>query len=276
MESTPAKSPALLTLILLSGLSIVSLTMFLPSLANIARTFETDYALINLSIAGYAGMTAIVQLIVGPLSDRYGRRPVMLWALLVFSVASVGCLFAQNVWAFLGFRLLQAAVISGYAISVAVVRDTYSAEKSASLIGYITAVSAIAPMLGPMIGGALDDLFGWRSNFVVFTSAGIFMFFICWIDLRETNMSASTTFRLQMRSYQELVQSKRFWGYSLCMAFCNAAFYVFLGGAPLLAKSVFNVSTSEVGFYMGTTTVGFVLGSFLAGRFAADYRLTTT
>ena len=249
--------------------------MFLPSLANIANAFDADYALINLSIAGYAGMTAIVQLIAGPLSDRFGRRPVMLGALGIFILASLGCFLAEDVWVFLGFRLLQSAVISGYAISMAVVRDTNTTEKSASLISYITAVSAIAPMIGPVIGGTLDELFGWRSSFAAFAVMGVAMLAICWIDLQETNSQNSSIKASRLSVYGELVQSRRFWGYSLCMAFCNGSFYVFLGGVPLVAKSVFEVSTAELGFYMGTITVGFIIGSLITGRLITKHALTT-
>src|SRR2546429_9345667 len=108
MPEKAAAPPALMTLIVLSGLSVVSLNMFLPSLANIASEFQADYALVNLCIAGYAAVSCVLQLVMGPLSDRVGRRrPVILAALLLFLVASLGCLLASNVWVFLTFRLMQ-------------------------------------------------------------------------------------------------------------------------------------------------------------------------
>ena len=113
-----AIAPRLFTLIVLSGLSVLSLNMFLPSLSNIAMDFAAPYALANLAIAGYAGATAILQLIVGPLSDRFGRRPVMLAALVIFCLASVGCLLAADVWTFLLFRMMQAAIISGVHVRI--------------------------------------------------------------------------------------------------------------------------------------------------------------
>jgi MFS family permease len=98
--------PRLFTLVLLSGLSVVSLNMFLPSLSNIAEEFQADYAFVNLSIAGYAGMTAVLQLVMGPLSDRFGRRLVVLAALVIFVLASLGCLLATDIWTFLVFRMM--------------------------------------------------------------------------------------------------------------------------------------------------------------------------
>jgi Bcr/CflA subfamily drug resistance transporter len=267
--------PRLFTLVLLSGLSVVSLNMFLPSLSNIAEEFQADYAFVNLSIAGYAGMTAVLQLVMGPLSDRFGRRPVVLAALVIFVLASLGCLLATDIWTFLVFRMMQGAIISGYAVSLAIIRDSAPAQKAASLMGYVAMAWAVAPMLGPMFGGALDELFGWRASFWAFFGFGGVVLGLCWVDLGETNKAPSETFMQQFRSYPELFRSRSFWGYALCMAFSTGAFYIFLGGAPLVAATVLEMSPATLGFYMGTITAGFVLGSFLSGRFAARHALTT-
>ena len=271
----PATPPRLSTLVLLSALSVVSLNMFLPSLSNIAEEFQADYALVNLSIAGYAGMTAVLQLVMGPLSDRFGRRPVILAALVIFVLASLGCLLATEIWIFLLFRMMQGAIISGYAVSLAIIRDSAPAQKAASLMGYVAMAWAVAPMLGPMFGGALDELFGWRASFWAFFGFGGAVLGLCWVDLGETNKSPSETFVKQFRSYPELLRSRPFWGYALCMAFSTGAFYIFLGGAPLVAATVLEMSPATLGFYMGTITAGFVLGSFLSGRFAARHALAT-
>jgi Bcr/CflA subfamily drug resistance transporter len=267
--------PRLFTLVLLSGLSVVSLNMFLPSLSNIAEEFQADYAFVNLSIAGYAGMTAVLQLVMGPLSDRFGRRLVVLAALVIFVLASLGCLLATDIWTFLVFRMMQGAIISGYAVSLAIIRDSAPAQKAASLMGYVAMAWAVAPMLGPMFGGALDELFGWRASFWAFFGFGGAVLCLCWVDLSETNKTPSETFMQQFRSYPALFRSRSFWGYALCMAFSTGAFYIFLGGAPLVAATVLEMSPATLGFYMGTITAGFVLGSFLSGRFAARHALTT-
>ncbi len=249
--------------------------MFLPSLSSIAADFEARYALVNLSIAGYAAMTAVLQLLMGPLSDRFGRRPVILSGLVIFCLASVGCLLATDIVSFVVFRMMQAAIISGYTVSLAVIRDCSGAQKAASLMGYIAMAYAVAPMLGPMFGGALEELFGWRASFWAFLCFGLTVLGLCWFDLRETNKTPSKTLLQQLRSYPELFGSRRFWGYALCMAFSTGGFYAFLGGAPLVASVLFEISAAELGVYMGSITGGFVFGSFLAGRFAARHALTT-
>ncbi len=275
MFSAAVTPPRIITLILLTGLSTLSLNMFLPSLSNIAETFQADYTVVSLSIAGYLGMTSVLQIILGPLSDRFGRRPVLLVTLVIFTLASLGCVWAANIWIFLAFRMLQAAIISGAALSPAVIRDMVSTQQAASLLGYVSMAMAIAPMLGPMFGGGLDELFGWRASFVAFTAIGIVVFGLCWVDLGETNDRPSETFTKQFQIYPELFKSRRFWGYSLCMAFSTGAFYAFLAGAPLVTKALFSMSAGTLGIYLGTITLGFFLGSFLSGRYASHYSLTT-
>lgn len=274
MFSAAATPPRLSTLVLLSGLSVLSLNMFLPSLSNIAETFQADYALVNLSVAGYLVVTAVLMLIMGPLSDRFGRRPVILAGLVIFIMASLGCALAPNVWLFLAFRMFQGAVIAG-ALSPAVIRDMVPPQAAASQIGYVAMAMAVAPMLGPMFGGLLDELFGWRASFVVFIALGSAVLALCWSDLGETNKAPSETFMTQFTTYPALLRSRRYWGYALCMAFSTGGFYIFLSGSPLVAGSELKLSTASLGFYMGTITGGFAVGSFLSGRYAKRFALTT-
>jgi MFS transporter, DHA1 family, multidrug resistance protein len=276
MISAASAPPRLFTLVLLSGLSVVSLNMFLPSLPNIAADFQAGYGLLaSMSIAGYAGMTTVLQLLIGPLSDRFGRRPVILVSLVIYILGSLGCLLATDVWTFLLFRTIQAAIISGFALSRVIIRDTEPAQKAAGLMGYLSIAWAIAPMLAPMLGGTLDLLFGWRANFIAFLVFGAAVLALCWLDLGETNKNPSETFTKQFKSFPGLFRSWPFWGYSLCMAFSMGALYAFLAAAPLVATAVLRMSPATLGIYMGSTAAGFILGSFVAGRFAAYYPLTT-
>ena len=267
--------PHMITLVVLTGLSLVSLNMFAPSLAHMAAEFQVDYGLMSLSIAGYLAMTAVLQIIMGPLSDRFGRRPVLLIGMALFTVASVGCWLATDFWLFLAFRMVQGAVIAGSALSRAVVRDMLEPREAASMMGYISSAMAIAPMLGPMLGGALDGAFGWRADFAAFALFGIGVFALCWFDLGETNLTKSETFSKQFGTYPELLASRRFWGYSACSAFSIGSFYAFLAGAPLVAATVLHLSPETLGFSMGLITLGFFVGTFISARISARYALTT-
>lgn len=267
--------PHLLTLILLTGFSPLSLNMFMPSLTGIAVDLETDFATVSWSISGYLAITAVVQLIVGPLSDRIGRRPVLLVTVLVFAVSSVGCVLSQDIGTFLFFRMLQGGVTAGYTLSMAIVRDTRSEGQAVSLIGYIGMSMALAPMLGPVVGGVLDTAFGWRATFVFYAASGFILFVICWFDLGETRRINRNQPDAAPAKTSALMREPLFWAYSLCSAFTVGAFYIFLTGVPLVAMAAFSVSTAELGIYIGTITLGFMFGGFIAGRYGARFKLTT-
>lgn len=266
--TSPRTPPSIATLILLTGATTLSLNMFLPSLVNIAAEFEADYALVSTSIAGYLVATAVLQVIIGPLSDRYGRRPVMLWAVAIFAAASLGCLLAQDIWTFLIFRMAQGAIITGGALARVIVRDTRDPAEAIGLIGYISMAMAIAPMLGPMVGGVLDEVAGWRASFALYTLVGFALLAVVWFDLGETNAAPSATFKRQFAAWPHLFRSGEFWAYSGCVAFSTGAFFAFIAGVPLVATALFDVSPGLIGVYMGSITGGFFCGSFVAARMA--------
>ncbi len=270
--STP---PRLITLVVLTALSVLTLNIFLPSLAAMAEDFEADYALMTFAVAGYLAVTGCLMLLAGPLSDRFGRRPVVLVALIVFVVASVGCSLAEDIWVFLAFRVLQGAVISGWTVSTAIIRDTSEPQEAASRIGYVSMAMAVAPMLGPVLGGLLDGLFGWRSIFWLMSALGLLVFTLVWFDLGETNKTRSETLAKQIRTYPSLLAHPTFWGFALCLAFTTGAFYSFLAGAPLVAREVLGISAAELGVYLGSITGGYFVGSFLSGRLSKGFALTT-
>lgn len=272
----PARTPpSLLTLILSSGLAVLSLNMFLPSLAKIAADFGVPYALANLSIAGYLVVLVGLQILFGPLSDRFGRRPVMLWSTVLFVIASVGCLLAETIWVFLAFRMLQGSIVAGQILSRAAIRDMYPPKEAASKLGYVTMAMALAPMLGPMLGGVLDMVFGWRASFALYTGMGALLLVLVWGDMGETNTQPSATFAKQLSSYPELFASRRFWGYSLCAAFAIGGFYAFITGAPIVASAWYDLSPAALGVGIGIITAGFFVGNFVTGRLAMRVPLNT-
>lgn len=268
------RPPKLLTLTLLCALSVLPLNVFLPSLAHIARDFETEYVLVSLSLAGYAAVAVVLELIMGPMSDRFGRRPIVIVSLVLFTVGSIGCALAPDIVSFLAFRSLQAAITSCYPVSMAIIRDTAGREQTASRIGYAAMIWALAPMIGPALGGLVDEAIGWRAIFWSLALAGFSMLTVCWIQLVETNKTRSGTIAQQFRAYPALFSAPRFWAYALCMGFSVGTVYAFLAGAPFVA-SKFNVSSAALGLFIGSITAGFVFGSFLSGRCAGRYSLTS-
>jgi MFS transporter, DHA1 family, multidrug resistance protein len=264
-RSTP---PHIATLILIAGLAALSLNIFLPSLTAMATHFGVDYGLMQLSVAAYLGMTAILQLIIGPISDRFGRRPVLLAATFIFTLATIGAIYAPNFTIFILCRLIQATIASGFAIGRAVVRDMVPPEKAASMIGYVTMGMSLVPMVGPAIGGTLDGAFGWQGSFWLLAIGGALVFALLWADLGETATRRSTSFAAQVRAYPALFRSQRFWAYCLAAATASGAFFAFLGGAPYVGDTFYGMDSATLGAYFAAPAIGYMLGNFASGRFA--------
>jgi DHA1 family bicyclomycin/chloramphenicol resistance-like MFS transporter len=263
--------PHILTLILLAGMSACVMNMFLPSLPAMATHFDTDYAVMQLSVAIYLGFSAILQIFVGPISDKFGRRPVILWGLGIFMAATVGCINAPNIETFLTFRMMQAAIATSMVLSRAAVRDMYAQDQAASMIGYVTMGMAVVPMISPAIGGVLDEWFGWQSVFWALFILGGATMILAWGDMGETALPTTKSLTAQFREYPELLRSPRFWGYALAASFSSGAFFAYLGGAPFVGQQVFGMSPAMLGFYFGAPAVGYFLGNFLTGRYATRF-----
>jgi len=260
--------PHLATLILLAGLAALAMNIFLPSLPGMAAWFGVPYGLMQLSVSLYLGFSAVLQLVIGPLSDRYGRRPVILWGVGLFLVATVGTLIAPNAMIFLIFRMMQAVVATGIVLSRAVVRDMVADAQAASMIGYLTMGMSLVPMIGPMIGGVLDEQFGWQANFGLLLVLGGVVMALTWADLGETAVLRRVSLAEQVRLYPLLLRSQRFWGYALSAAFSSGSFFAYLGGAPYVGNVVFGLGSSQIGALFAITAVGYLIGNFLAGRFS--------
>lgn len=261
--------PHIITLVMIAGISALNMTIFLPSLAAMTIYFDTDYATMQYALSGYLAMTAVLQIIVGPISDKIGRRPVVLGSLAIFILASIGTYFATSITMFLFFRMLQAAVATGIALSRAVVRDMVPQAQAASMIGYVTMGMALVPMVGPMLGGAVDQLFGWHATFLVLIVSGIGVFTLVYLDQGETLASCGMSFRDQIRSYPELFSSPRFWGYALCAAFASGAFFALLGGASFIAGTVYSLSPLWSGIAIGAPPLGYAVGNLISGKYSA-------
>ncbi len=249
----------------------MSMSAFLPALPNMTEHFETRYTVMQLAVSGYLAVTAGLQLVIGPLSDRYGRRRITLTGQAIFIVATLGCIYAPNVEVFLACRMLQSAVAVGLVLSRAIVRDMVPQNEAASMIGYVTMGMALVPMVAPMIGGALDQVFGWQSVFWFLAVGGVLVMALCWADQGETAKGGGISFAQQIKDYPELLTSRRFWGYVMAAAFASGAFFAFLGGGPFVAQNEFNLSSFWSGVCFGAPAVGYALGNYISGRFSVRF-----
>ena len=263
-----ATPPHIATLILMAGLAALAMNIFLPSLPGMVAHFDTEYRLIQLSVALYLAVNAGLQLLIGPISDRWGRRPVVLWGLGLFLAATVGCLLAPNVTVFLSFRMVQASIVVAMVLSRAIVRDMVPQDRAASMIGYVTMGMAVVPMIGPAIGGLLDEAFGWQANFWALLILGAGLFWLCWRDQGETAPLSGRTLVQQFRDYPMLLTSYRFWGYALAAGLSSGSFFAYLGGAPFVGDQVFGLSPSLLGLLFGAPAIGYFLGNFASGRYS--------
>lgn len=260
--------PHLASLILLTGLSALSMNIFLPSLPAMALYFDADYRLMQLSVALYLGVNAVLQILIGPVSDRFGRRPVIMWGIVLFLLATLGCILAPSAELFLTFRMAQAVIAAAMVLSRAAVRDMYSQDAAASMIGYVTMGMAVVPMVGPAIGGVLDQYFGWQANFWLLFLLGGMALWLTWADFGETAFKSGKTLLEQFREYPELLRSPRFWGYSLASGMSSGAFFAYLGGAPFIGTEFFGMDSARMGLFFGAPAIGYFLGNFISGRYS--------
>lgn len=271
---TEARTPPhIVTLVALSGVSALSMNVFLPSLPGMARDFGVDYAVMQLSVSAYIGASAVLQLLGGPISDRWGRRPVVLASLVIFIIATIGTLLAPDAGSFLIFRMIQAVVAICMLVPRAVVRDMYDGAQAASMIGYVTMGMAVVPMIAPIIGGLLDEAYGWRANFAIMGLLGLMVGIGAWRDLGETVRDGGLPMRQQVKNYPILARSVRFWGYCLSATLSAGCFFAYLGGAPFVGEHVFGLTPAEVGYFFAAPSVGYLTGNFLSARFTVHLGL---
>ena len=264
--------PHIVTLVVLAGVGSIAQSMFLPSLTGMARYFAVDYGLMQLALSGYMIMTALVQLIAGPISDRVGRRPVALAGLAIFVVATIGILMATRFEIFIIFRMLQAASAVGIMLGRSAVRDVYEPSDAAAMLGYVSMGISVLPMFGPALGGALDQVFGWRASFTLNLVFALIVIFVVWRDMGETNARVVNRVagapRTPTPPIGPLLRAPRFWGYCAAFTMASAAFFALLGAASFVGQEVFGLSAFVSGLGLAAPAFGFMIGNFLSARFA--------
>jgi MFS transporter, DHA1 family, multidrug resistance protein len=269
---TPWRLLALL--IAMSGVSSLSLNILVPAVPSLVVKFAADPASVQLTVSLYLMGLASAQLVFGPLSDRFGRRPVLIAGLALATIASTAAIFAASIASLITARVFQSLGAStGQTIGRAIIRDLYDRQHAASMIGLVTSVVVLMPMLAPLIGGVLDTLFGWESIFVFSAALSFAVFAWAVMALPETRRfstvpSERSHFRADLAA---LTASPRFFGYALCAGLGSAPFFSFLGGAPHVVVSMLGRTSAEYGLWFFLPSIGFMAGNFAVSRLTARF-----
>ncbi len=256
----------LLTLITFSG--TLAMHIFVPALPEAARDLGSSVGAMQLTMSVYVFGLAVGQLAYGPLADRFGRRPVLIVGLLIYTTTGIWAYFASTVEMLIVVRLLQAlGGCSGMVIGRAIVRDTSLPTESARRLAVMNLMVAVGPGVAPLLGGALNTGFGWRSIFVLLAGLGVVnLAFTLWL-LRETRSDAAAAHTSQLaRNYGRLLRSPSFLGFSLGGGCATTSLYGFIAAAPFIITHQLGRPDYEVGLYLAVLVSGIWLGTVAATR----------
>jgi len=244
------------------------MTIVLPANTQIMRDFATDYGVAQLVLTAYLVSMAVSQLFMGFFSDRFGRRPVMLIGLFVFTIGSLSALMAPTLETLLISRMIQGfGTATSLSLSRATVRDVFPREKSAKVLAYISMAMVVVPMVGPVIGGLLTEHVSWRSIFAVLALLGLVTLMLVYRYMNETAYNSKSSNPKFLLSAKKLLCETAFIGYVTSMTFATGMFFSFQSGAPYLVLEVMQRRPSEYGIYFTLTAFGYFLGTFCSGRF---------
>jgi DHA1 family bicyclomycin/chloramphenicol resistance-like MFS transporter len=270
-----------LLLAMLTALGPLSMDMYLPSLPDIAHVLGAPVARTQLTISSYLIGFAVGQMIYGPLSDRYGRRPVLLAAVALYLASTLACAAAQSVDLLIAARLLQGISGSGaIVLARAIVRDVYSGVQAARELSLMGSISATAPIVAPMIGGVLQAGFGWRANFICMSVGGLIALLVAGRLLPETlrpdNRASPLSFFSMMRGYGAVARHRGFLVYLGIITTTYAGLFAWVSGASVVLQGVYGLSAVAFGFTFALGAAGYMLGAMIATRLVVRLGLDRT
>jgi MFS transporter, DHA1 family, multidrug resistance protein len=252
----------------MTAIGPMALNILTPAVPGLVVTFGTDAAAVQLTLSLYLFGLAASQLVMGPLSDRLGRRPVVLAGLTVAAVSSVAALAATSIEALIVARIIQAIGAStGVVVGRAIIRDLYDRDRAAAMIGWVTTATVVAPMVAPMIGGFLDTALGWEAIFVFVGLVSAATLIGAVLALPETQAATMSGGLVRFLSEARLlVATRQFCGYALCVAANSAMFFVYIGGAPHVVVTIMGRSSAVYGVWFAVASFGYMTGNFIAAR----------
>ncbi|MFD5342145.1 multidrug effflux MFS transporter [Streptomyces hawaiiensis] len=281
-DRTPHRRTGLLVTFLLGSLTAVpplAMDMYLPSLPEVTRSLHAPAATVQLTLTACLAGMALGQLVVGPMSDRWGRRRPLLAGLAVFVVATVLCALAPTVELLVALRLAQGlAGAAAIVIARAVVRDLYDGMAMARFFSTLMLISGVAPIVAPLIGGQVLRVTDWRGVFAVLTVVGVLIGALVWARLPETLAPAdrhSGGVGEALRSMRTLLADRSFTGYTLTGGFAFAALFAYVSASPFVIQEIYGASPQTFSLLFGLNSVGLVLvgqinGKILVGRVSLD------
>jgi DHA1 family bicyclomycin/chloramphenicol resistance-like MFS transporter len=265
----PTSRVLLLTLTMTSSLGIVASTIYVPSIPAIASALETSVGRVQLTFVGYLLAFAASMLVLGPLSDRYGRRRTIICGLAVSALASVACAVSPTIEFLIAARVVQGTgACAGLVVGRAITRELWGREAAARVIAGRAIAATLMQAFAPVLGGYLQGWFGWRANFTVIavSACAAILLVIRYVPAGHTATPDAVRPCGMLASYRTLIGTRRFMSYALTAAGSHAGFHIFAAGAPAVLIVAFGVGAQDYGFYAALPPMGFLLGSFLSNR----------
>jgi len=263
------RRPSVLSLVAVSMVSPLAINIIVPALPAIQATYGAPYGQVQLVLSLFLAAIALGQIALGPLSDRFGRRPVLIGGLAVFTLTSFAAPFAPTIEALIMLRVLQGASgCVGIVLGRAIIRDLFERREAAAMIGYVTMGLAVAPALAPLIGGLLQDRFGWTAIFWFMGAAGLACSIIAAADVNETNRDPTPSIGVAALAadFGRLLRSLPFLAFTLASALASGAYFSFLGGAPYVSEAILGLSPIEYGVWFVLLALGYSAGNFASAR----------
>ncbi|WP_329043166.1 Bcr/CflA family multidrug efflux MFS transporter [Streptomyces sp. NBC_00178] len=280
-----ARRVGLLVTLVLGGLTALpplSMDMYLPALPEVTDVLHAPAATIQLTLTACLTGMALGQLVVGPMSDRWGRRRPLLLGMIVYVVATAICALAPTAELLIGFRLLQGlAGAAGIVISRAVVRDLFDGEDMARFFSTLMLISGVAPVIAPVIGGQVLRFTDWRGIFVVLVAVGAALTFVVWKFLHETlppEERHTGGFTDALRTMRGLLADRVFTGYMVAGSLAFAALFSYVSASPFVVQEIYGASPQTFSLLFGINSVGLIAvgqinGKLLVGRVSLDKAL---